>query len=348
VSGRRFTGESAARSKTNGTSYRRPTKDARAIAADTTRSAVALTSTKPRRSSKLDDSETSPHRLVAETAVRAASALASSWPRLPYATIRSITIHAVYLEMARASGMQVPLTGLVLEPYAGAGLDAFLDIIGALPFAELTPEHFGAAHETLTGYHSEDGRLVSNDGRRRGGVHFTPRSLTEPIVSKTLEPLLAVVPPERTLELRVCDPSVGAGAFLLELVRQLGARAYEAGFASSLNEAKRLVAIHCAYGVDICRFGVAATKLALTLECRADRMPSDWLDDNVKCGDALVGLLNDQIARFHWSSDGKDKTGRELPRHPELSDIIERAMVDGVARRKSRIETLSLSAREGA
>lgn len=39
---------------------------------------------------------------------------------------------------------------------------------------------------------------------------------------------------------------------------------------------------------------------ALRLECRADRMPADWLDDNLRCGDALVGLDRAQIISFDW------------------------------------------------
>src|SRR6185295_6610378 len=62
--------------------------------------------------------------------------------------------------------------------------------------------------------------------RRRSGSHYTPRSLTEPIVSKTLEPVLARLgphpTPEQLLDLKVCDPAMGSGAFLVEACRQLG------------------------------------------------------------------------------------------------------------------------------
>jgi hypothetical protein len=303
--------------------------------------ATALPAEKPRRVAKEKHPDQDRANLVGDTAVRAAALFARAWPELTYPIVRSVTIHAIYLAFAASLGMRVPTLENVLAPYAGPGLDAFLTEVRALPFADLTPEHFGAAHEVLTDYHLIESRLEKSGGRRAGGVHFTPRSLTEPIVSKTLEPLLKLVPPERTLELRVCDPSVGGGAFLLELVRQLGARVHDAGLARSLEEAKRLVAIHCAYGVDICRYAVATTKLALTLECRADRMPADWLNDNVKHGDGLVGLQNDQLARFHWSPDGKDKKGKALPAHLEIQRVLDDAMAAGVARRKSRLETLS-------
>lgn len=348
MSGRRFTRDGGQRTRAKSASHSAVVGQDFVDASTRTayrKATASLPAEKPRRAAKEKHPDQDRANLVGDTAVRAAGLFARAWPELPYGVVRSVTIHAVYFAFATAIGMRAPTLENVLAPYAGAGLDAFLAEVRALPFADLTPEHFGAAHEVLTDYHLVGGRLEKNGGRRAGGVHFTPRSLTEPIVAKTLEPLLPHVPPERTLELRVCDPSVGAGAFLLALVRQLGARAFEAGLASSLDEAKRLAAIHCAYGVDICRFGVAATKLALTIECRADRMPLDWLDDNVKHGDALVGLQNDQLARFHWNPEGKDKKGRALPSHPEIQRVVDDAMAAGVARRKLRIESLSALAR---
>src|SRR5690606_31507550 len=74
------------------------------------------------------------------------------------------------------------------------------------------------------------GRLVLQPGeeRRRSGSHYTPRSLTEGIVRRTLEPLLRCLgeaPTEaQILSLKICDPAMGSGAFLVEVVRQLGAK----------------------------------------------------------------------------------------------------------------------------
>src|SRR5262249_5393966 len=68
--------------------------------------------------------------------------------------------------------------------------------------------------------------LDPSDERRRSGSHYTPRSLTEPIVRKTLEPILKRLgerpTPEQFLDLKICDPAMGSGAFLVEACRQLG------------------------------------------------------------------------------------------------------------------------------
>ena len=63
--------------------------------------------------------------------------------------------------------------------------------------------------------------LQPSEERRRSGSHYTPRALTEPIVRTTFEPILARLRgeddqpprPEQILDLKVCDPAMGSGAF---------------------------------------------------------------------------------------------------------------------------------------
>jgi len=77
--------------------------------------------------------------------------------------------------------------------------------------------------------------------RRATGTHYTPRSLTEPIVQHTLEPLVYVGPaqgkpreqwalrtPQEILGLKVCDMAMGSGAFLVQACRYLSERLVEA------------------------------------------------------------------------------------------------------------------------
>ncbi len=67
---------------------------------------------------------------------------------------------------------------------------------------------------------------TTHEERRRSGSHYTPRSLTQPIVKTTLDPVLAQLgdnpTPEQILALKVCDPAMGSGAFLVEACRYLG------------------------------------------------------------------------------------------------------------------------------
>ena len=89
--------------------------------------------------------------------------------------------------------------------------------------------------------------LQPSEARRRSGSHYTPRELTEPIVRTTLEPILARLRgpggkpprPEAILGLKVCDPAMGSGAFLVEACRQLGDALIEAWRAAGDDAAAR-------------------------------------------------------------------------------------------------------------
>ena len=158
--------------------------------------------------------------------------------------------------------------------------------------------------------------LQPTDERRRTGSHYTPRSLTEPIVAHALEPAFARIgadaTPGEVLELKVCDPAAGSGAFLVEACRQLGARlvrAWERWPAQrptiplgedDLLHAKRLVAQHCLRGVDKNPLALDLAKLSLWLETLASGHEFTFLDHLLRVGDSLVGLPNAKIRSLSW------------------------------------------------
>ncbi len=163
--------------------------------------------------------------------------------------------------------------------------------------------------------------LQPGEERRRSGSHYTPRELTEPIVRTTLRPVLdALGPrptPEQILALKVCDPAMGSGAFLVESCRQLAA-ALVASWElhgrtpklppdeDPLLHARRLVAQRCLYGVDRNPFAVHLAKLSLWLVTLARDHAFTFLDHALKHGDSLVGLTKAQIGAFHWSPPVRD------------------------------------------
>ena len=163
--------------------------------------------------------------------------------------------------------------------------------------------------------------LQPGEERRRSGSHYTPRELTEPIVRTTLRPVLEALgprpTPEQILDLKVCDPAMGSGAFLVESCRQL-AEALVAAWQSHastpklppdedpLLHARRLVAQRCLYGVDKNRFAVNLAKLSLWLVTLAKDHAFTFLDHALKHGDSLVGLTKAQIGAFHWNAPNTD------------------------------------------
>ena len=76
--------------------------------------------------------------------------------------------------------------------------------------------------------------VTRGSNRRSTGTHYTPRSLTEPIVQHALDPLVYIGPAEglpeeqwqlrsaaEILDLKVCDMAMGSGAFLVQACRYL-------------------------------------------------------------------------------------------------------------------------------
>lgn len=183
--------------------------------------------------------------------------------------------------------------------------------------------------------------------RRSSGAHYTPPTLTEPVVRRTLEhqvyvnvdgkPGLLVEPkliktPQEILALKVCDPAMGSGAFLVQAIRYLAERLVDAwermageqpsailtmpfGNPSQgkINEnlmpdsredrivfARRYVAERCIYGVDMNRLAVEMAKLSLWLTTLSTDRPFTFVDHALKHGNSLVGLSLAQIRNFTW------------------------------------------------
>lgn len=174
------------------------------------------------------------------------------------------------------------------------------------------------------------GRFVAPSIRRAAtGAHYTPRSLAEEIVRNALEPLVYRPGPLETLEskrwvlrpstdllaLRVADIAMGSGAFLVAACRYLADRVVEAWdiegdieashsvtegseqtadaeVAPVVLRARRLVAEHCLYGVDVNPLAVEMAKLSLWLVTMDRERPFGFLNDRLVCGDSLLGLTS--------------------------------------------------------
>lgn len=158
--------------------------------------------------------------------------------------------------------------------------------------------------------------------RRDSGTHYTPRPLTELLVSATLEPHIYDGPsqglprekwrlrgPGELLSLKICDMTMGSGAFLVQACRYMAERLLEAWeqadeealkpFAplpedaeERLALARRLVADRCLYGVDNNPLAVEMAKLSLWLTTMQKERPFTFLDHALRCGDALMGLTD--------------------------------------------------------
>ena len=186
-----------------------------------------------------------------------------------------------------------------------------------------------------------------SDERRRAGAHYTPRTMTGPIVRKALEPILEGLglnpTPEQILALKMCDPAMGSGAFLVEGCRQLAEALLKAWIAHGRLPkvpddetpelfAMRTVAQRCLYGVDRNPMAVNLAKLSLWLATLARDHPFTFLDHSLKCGDSLVGLTEKQIRTGHWNPGAKEQmvTGQEkLRERVEAATKYRRRIIEG-------------------
>lgn len=188
--------------------------------------------------------------------------------------------------------------------------------------------------------------LVRWGGTRKGaGTFYTRPQLTLPTVRRTLEPLIyqlgeegeakTVRPPEALLALKVCDPAMGSGSFLVAALRVLTAAVVESlhvhdrirrdngrttvacdllpeadrslpphdvpgsGFEEHLEAiVRRAVVEHCLYGVDLDPLAVELARVALWVETLDKRLPFTFLDHKLRCGDALVGTWLDRFRDY--------------------------------------------------
>ena len=205
-------------------------------------------------------------------------------------------------------------------------------------------------------------------GRKSSGSYYTPHSFVRFLVQETLHPQIeerspAAKPnPAAILKLKVLDPAMGSGHFLVEACRFIGEHLYEAcrlcdekasaaekkaeaarakgdkdaaenaakesetwrkqvldlpdpddellrylpgsapeGEESGLSQKKalalcrRLVAVHCLYGVDKNPLAVELAKLSLWLESSAEGLPLTFLDHRLVVGDSLTGPFWDRL-----------------------------------------------------
>ena len=182
--------------------------------------------------------------------------------------------------------------------------------------------------------------LQPSEERRRSGSHYTPRSLTEPIVRTALEPILMRLrgpgdeppTPDQILGLRVCDPAMGSGAFLVESCRQLGDALIEAwnthggrpempADEDEVVFARRVVAQRCLYGVDRNPVAVDLAKVSLWLVTLARDHALTFVDHALRHGDSLVGLSRTQIECFNW--DAKEAGFETVRVRDHLDEVVE-------------------------
>jgi hypothetical protein len=141
--------------------------------------------------------------------------------------------------------------------------------------------------------------LMARERRRAAGAYYTPGALLRETVSAALDSALAGRPPAALRELRILDPAVGSGAFLLEVLHQLERR--RAALEPGLERAalRREIVRASLFGVDVDPMAVRLAELRLWLALVVDETtgwenvaPLPNLDQNLRQGDSLLSPLD--------------------------------------------------------
>jgi hypothetical protein len=169
--------------------------------------------------------------------------------------------------------------------------------------------------------------LQGGDGRKASGAFYTPPEFVRFMVRQTLAPMIAELSPvddphpARLLAMKIVDPAMGSGHFLVEACRYMADALLDAsrsadalglqdritalpdqdatllaylpsrGWSEDRAKAicRRMVAVHCLFGCDKNPLAVELAKVSLWLESYAEGLPLTFVDHRLVHGDALTG-----------------------------------------------------------
>lgn len=187
-------------------------------------------------------------------------------------------------------------------------------VLRPVDYQNLGAEELGGVYESLlalTPQISADGARFTfsefaGNERKTSGSYYTPDSLVQCLLDSALDPVVEEAitgksGPEAEkaiLALKVCDPAVGSGHFLVgaahRLARHLArVRAVAQGESEPspllYQHALRDVIGHCLYGVDINPMAAELCRVSLWLEALEPGKPLSFLEHRIQCGNSLLG-----------------------------------------------------------
>lgn len=193
-----------------------------------------------------------------------------------------------------------------LYPVKEKGREVFV------PLADIQKQKKGVDDSRIV--RKEDLYLVTDKGERKAtGSYFTPDYIVKYIVESTLGLIVdekkalknGKSPIENILSIKVLDPAMGSGHFLVEATSFLASKIIDAmqEAGEEVDEgqdivwARRLVVERCIYGVDLNPLAVELAKVSLWLHTIAQDKALSFLDHHLKCGDSLIGTKIDEVAK---------------------------------------------------
>lgn len=194
-------------------------------------------------------------------------------------------------------------------------------VLRPVDYMNLGAEELGGVYESLlalTPQISADGARFTfaefaGNERKTSGSYYTPDSLVQCLLDSALDPVVEDAIKGKTgaeteqaiLGLKVCDPAVGSGHFLVgaahRLARHLSrVRALAQGESEPspllYQHALRDVIGRCLYGVDLNPMAAELCRVSLWLEALEPGKPLSFLDHHIRVGNSLLGTTSELIA----------------------------------------------------
>ena len=188
-------------------------------------------------------------------------------------------------------------------------------------YKNLGAEELGGVYESLlalTPQISADGARFTfaefaGNERKTSGSYYTPDSLVQCLLDSALDPVVEEAIKGKTgaeaekaiLALKVCDPAVGSGHFLVGAAHRLARHlARVRALAQGESEPSPLLYQHalrdvigrCLYGVDINPMAAELCRVSLWLEALEPGKPLSFLDHHIRVGNSLLGATPELIA----------------------------------------------------
>ena len=181
-------------------------------------------------------------------------------------------------------------------------------------YHNLGAEELGGVYESLLaltpqvnggGGHFSFAEFIGNR-RKTSGSYYTPDALVQCLLDSALDPVVEAAVAHKSgaeaeqaiLDLKVCDPAVGSGHFLVgaahRLARHLARiRAYAVGESEPspllYQRSLRDVIGRCLYGVDVNPMAAELCRVGLWLEALEPGKPLTFLDRHIRVGNSLLG-----------------------------------------------------------
>ena len=184
-----------------------------------------------------------------------------------------------------------------------------------------------------------DGRLVHHPqgsfvyrlagrNRQKSASYYTPDVLTQCVVKYALKELLKDKTADEILNLNVCEPALGSGAFLNEAVNQL-ADAYlerkqretgrvigQESYLLEKQKVKAYLADNRVYGVDRNPVAIELAEISLWLNTIYESHTIPWFGSQLVAGNSLIGARRQVFTREQLESDNREWLGSIPERVP--------------------------------